>query len=41
MIPYLNIVVGLKVFIGLTTLVVLFYSVTKYKEDYVDDEEIE
>ncbi|WP_288640654.1 MnhB domain-containing protein [uncultured Methanosphaera sp.] len=40
-IPYLNIVVGLKVFIGLTTLVVLFYSVTKYKEDYVDDEEIE
>ena len=33
--------VGLKVFIGLTTLVVLFYSVTKYKEDYVDDEEID
>lgn len=40
-IPYLNIVVGLKVFIGLTTLVILFYGVTKFKEDYVDDEEIE
>ncbi|PAV08219.1 MnhB domain-containing protein [Methanosphaera cuniculi] len=40
-IPYLNIVVGLKVFIGLTTLVILFYGVTKYREDYVDDEEID
>lgn len=40
-IPYLNIVVGLKVFIGLTTLVILFYGVTKFKEDYVDDEEID
>lgn len=40
-IPYLNIVVGLKVFIGLTTLVLLFYGVTKFHEDYVDDEEIE
>ena len=40
-IPYLNIVVGLKVFIGLTTLVILFYSVTKIKEDYIDDEEID
>ncbi len=40
-IPYLNIVIGLKVFIGLTTLVILFYGVTKYREDYVDDEEID
>lgn len=40
-IPYLNIVVGLKVFMGLTTLVILFYGVTKFKEDYIDDEEIE
>ena len=40
-IPYLNITIGLKVFIGLTTLVVLFYSVTKFQADYVDDEEID
>ncbi|OED29984.1 MnhB domain-containing protein [Methanosphaera sp. WGK6] len=40
-IPYLNIVIGLKVFIGLTTLVILFYGVTKYQGDYVDDEEID
>ncbi len=40
-IPYLNIVVGLKVFMGLTTLVILFYGVTHFKGDYVDDEEIE
>lgn len=40
-IPYLNIVVGLKVFIGLTSLVILFYTVTQYKEDYIDDEEID
>ena len=40
-IPYLNIVVGLKVFMGLTTLVILFYGVTKYANDYIDEEEIE
>lgn len=40
-IPYLNIVIGLKVFIGLTTLVILFYSVTKYAGDYIDNEEID
>lgn len=40
-IPYLNIVIGLKVFIGLTTLVILFYSVTKFQKDYIDDEEID
>jgi len=40
-IPYLNIVVGLKVFIGLTTIVILFYSVTKLRDDYIDDEEID
>ncbi len=40
-IPYLNIVVGLKVFMGLTTLVILFYGVTRFKEDYIDDEEID
>lgn len=40
-VPYLNIVVGMKVFIGLTTLVVLFYGVTKFQKDYIDDEEID
>lgn len=40
-VPYLNIVVGMKVFIGLTTLVVLFYGVTKLQKDYIDDEEID
>ena len=40
-IPYLNITIGLKVFIGLTTLVILFYSVTKFQTDYIDDEEID
>lgn len=40
-VPYLNIVIGLKVFIGLTTLAILFFSVTKYQKDYIDDEEID
>jgi energy-converting hydrogenase B subunit I len=40
-VPYLNIVIGLKVFIGLTTLAILFYCVTKYQKDYIDDEEID
>jgi energy-converting hydrogenase B subunit I len=40
-IPYLNIVVGLKVFIGLTTIVILLYGVTNYKEDYIDTEELD
>lgn len=40
-IPYLNITIGLKVFIGLTTLVILFYGVTKYQAEYIDDEEID
>ena len=40
-IPYLNIAIGVKVFIGLTTLVLLFYGVTKYAGDYVDNEEID
>jgi energy-converting hydrogenase B subunit I len=40
-IPYLNIVVGLKVFIGLTTIVILLYGVSNYKEDYIDTEEID
>jgi energy-converting hydrogenase B subunit I len=34
-------VIGLKVFIGLTTLAILFYGVTKYQKDYIDDEEID
>ena len=40
-IPYLNIAIGIKVFIGLTTLVILFYAVTKYAGDYIDNEEID
>jgi energy-converting hydrogenase B subunit I len=40
-IPYLNIAIGVKVFIGLTTLVILFYAVTKYAGDYIDNEEID
>jgi energy-converting hydrogenase B subunit I len=40
-IPYLNIAIGVKVFIGLTTLVILFYGVTKFAGDYIDDEEID
>ena len=40
-IPYLNIVIGLKVFIGLTTLAMVFFAVTKYQKDYIDDEEID
>ena len=40
-IPYLNIAIGVKVFIGLTTLVILFYGVTKYAGDYIDNEEID
>ena len=40
-IPYLNIAIGVKVFIGLTTLVILFYGVTKFAGDYIDNEEID
>ncbi|MDO5851746.1 MAG: MnhB domain-containing protein [Methanobacteriaceae archaeon] len=40
-IPYLNFVVGLKVFIGLTSIVLVFKGITNFKEDYVDTEELD
>lgn len=39
-IPYLNFVVGLKVLVGLSAVVITFMGVKGTSKDYIDDEEI-